>query len=92
VDFASIVDKFYFGDDQHNTPWSFSDLFKNIPPNVAINVLLPDPKFGAMCLLKHLPQDMKRLNVRVLSGIGHYIQSERPDAIMDAIPLPRAKL
>ncbi|KAG0702371.1 Alpha/Beta hydrolase protein [Suillus ampliporus] len=77
---------------QQNTPWSFSGLFKNIPLNVKITVLVSDPKFSDRCYLEHIPRDIERLNARVLTGIGHWIQYERPDAIMDAIPLPRAKL
>ncbi|KAG2152884.1 Alpha/Beta hydrolase protein [Suillus clintonianus] len=78
----------------HNRPMSFSGLLKNIPINVKITLLLADPKFGAVCFLEHIPQGIERLNVRVLPGIGHIIQYEHPDAIMDAIPgpLPRAKL
>jgi hypothetical protein len=67
-------------------------LFKNVTPNVKINVLLADPKFSGVCHLKHIPRDVERLNARVLSGVGHWIQIERPDAIMDAVPLARAKL
>ncbi|KAG0705399.1 Alpha/Beta hydrolase protein [Suillus ampliporus] len=74
---------------QHNMPWSFSGLFKNIPPNVKITVLAPDPKRGGDCHLEHVPRDV---NARVLIGIGHCIQFERPDAIVDAVLLPRAKL
>ncbi|KAG0700630.1 hypothetical protein DFH29DRAFT_931119 [Suillus ampliporus] len=75
-----------------NIPCSSSGLFKNIPPNVTITVLASDPKCGAACRLEHIPRDVERLNVRVLTSIGHWIQYERPDAIMDVIPLPRAKL
>ncbi|KAG1886559.1 Alpha/Beta hydrolase protein [Suillus subluteus] len=76
----------------HNRPWSFSGLFKNIPPHVKVTVLASDPKTGAVCHLEHVPRDIERLNVRVLPGIGHCIHYECPDAIMDAIQLPRAKL
>ncbi|KAG2112810.1 Alpha/Beta hydrolase protein [Suillus cothurnatus] len=76
----------------HNRPWSFGSLFKDIPPHVKITVLASDPKAGAVCLPEHVPSDVKRLNVRVLPGIGHCIHYERPDAIIDAIQLPRAKL
>jgi len=77
---------------QHNTPWSFSGLFTNIPANVKITVLVADPKFGAFCRLEDLPHSAKSLNVRALKDIGHCIQFECPKAIMDAIPLPRGKL
>ncbi|KAG1731522.1 uncharacterized protein EDB91DRAFT_1252159 [Suillus paluster] len=77
---------------EQTKPWSFSGLFKNIPPNVNITVLASDPKFGAACRLEHVPRDVERLNARVLPGVGHCIQYERPDAIMDAIPLLRAEL
>ncbi|KAG2040498.1 Alpha/Beta hydrolase protein [Suillus americanus] len=76
----------------HNRPWSFSYLFKNIPPHVKITVLASDPVAGAVCLPEHVPCDVERLNVRVLPGIGHCIHYERPDAIMDAIQLRRAKI
>ncbi|KAG1886548.1 hypothetical protein F4604DRAFT_1277716 [Suillus subluteus] len=76
----------------HNMPWSFSGLLKNIPPHVKVTVLAGDPEAGAVCLPEHVPRDIERLNVRVLPGVGHIIQMERPDAIMDAIQLPRAKL
>jgi len=59
---------------------------------VKITALLSDPKFGGVCYLEHLPRGMERLTARVLTGIGHWIRYERPGAIMDAIPLPRAKL
>ncbi|KAG0693395.1 Alpha/Beta hydrolase protein [Suillus ampliporus] len=72
--------------------WSFSRLFKDIPPNVTINVLASDPERGAICYLEHIPRDVERLNVRVLTGVSHWIQYERPDAIMDAVPLSREKL
>ncbi|KAG0702369.1 Alpha/Beta hydrolase protein [Suillus ampliporus] len=77
---------------RQNSPWSFSGLFEKIPPNVKITVLASDPEFGAICLLEHIPRDVERLNARVLTNIGHWIQCERADAIMDVIPLPRAKL
>lgn len=57
-----------------------------------LTVLVSDPKFSDLCYLEQVPRDVERLNARVLTGIGHWIQFERPDAIMDAIPLPRAKL
>lgn len=75
---------------RQNTPWSFSGLIKNIPPNVKITTLVSDPKFDD--ILEHVPSDVERLNTRVLAGIGHWIQYELPQAIMDEIPLPRAKL
>ena len=92
VEIKRVVDKPHPFDNQDNTPWSFTGLFKNVTPNVKINVLLSDPKFGAVCHLEHIPRDVESLNSRVLSGIGHWIQVERPDAIMDAVPLARAKL
>ncbi|KAG0705398.1 Alpha/Beta hydrolase protein [Suillus ampliporus] len=84
----TVVEKIY----GHNMPWSFSGLFKNIPPNVKITVLASDPEFGSACDLELVPRDVERLNTRVLTGIGHWIQYECPDAIMDEIPLPRANL
>lgn len=75
---------------RQNTPWSFSGLIKNIPPNVKITTLVSDPKFND--ILEHVPSDVERLNTRVLTGIGHWIQYELPQAIMDEIPLPKAKL
>ncbi|KAG1733441.1 hypothetical protein EDB19DRAFT_1911581 [Suillus lakei] len=78
---------------RQNDPWSFGGLLKQIPPHVKITVLVSDPKFSVgICDLEHIPHDVERLNVRALTGIGHWIQYECPDAIMDAIPLPRAKL
>jgi hypothetical protein len=60
---------------------------------VKITVLVSDPKFGlGICDLEHIPRDVERLNVKALMGIGHWIQYECPNVIMDAIPLPRAKL
>ncbi|KAG2038379.1 Alpha/Beta hydrolase protein [Suillus americanus] len=75
---------------RQNTPWSFSGLIKNIPPNAKVTVLVSDPKFND--ILESVPRDVERLNSRVLTGIGHWIQYELPRAIMDEIPLPRAKL
>jgi len=77
---------------QHNKPWSFSGLFTNIPTNVKITVLAADSKFGGIGRLEDLPHSVKNLNVRALTGIGHCIQFECPEAIMDSIPLPRGKL
>ena len=57
-----------------------------------LTVLVSDPMFSDRCYLEQVPRDVERLDVRVLKGIGHWIQFERPDAIMDAIPLQRAKL
>ncbi|KAG2112811.1 Alpha/Beta hydrolase protein [Suillus cothurnatus] len=76
----------------HNRPWSFSGLFKDIPPHVKITVLGSDPKAGGICLREHVPCDVERLNFRVLQGVGHCIHYEHPDAIMDAIKLPGAGL
>lgn len=84
---ANVVDKFFLCD-QHNQPWSFSDLFKNIPSNVNITVLVADPKLCDICHVDHIPCDIERLDVRVVTGVGHSIPFERPGAIMDAIPLP----
>ncbi|KAG2151939.1 Alpha/Beta hydrolase protein [Suillus cothurnatus] len=67
-----------------NMSWSASGLLKNAPPNVKITFLAAGQE--------NIPRDTERLNVKVLTGIGHWIQYECPDAIMDAIPLPRAKL
>jgi hypothetical protein len=56
-------------------------------------MLLSDPAVSPpVCCLGRIPRDGRKLNARVLSGISHWIQFECPDAIMDAIPLPRAKL
>ncbi|KAG1892788.1 Alpha/Beta hydrolase protein [Suillus subluteus] len=76
---------------RRNKSWSFSGLLKNIPPHVKITVLASDPKFGTN-FLENIPRDVERLNAKALIGISHWIQYECPDAIMDAIPLPRAKL
>ncbi|KAG1755979.1 Alpha/Beta hydrolase protein [Suillus lakei] len=77
---------------RQNTPWSFSGLLKKVPPNVKITVLVSDPKLSNVCYLEHIPRDVERLNVRLLTGVGHWIQYELPRAIMDEIPLPRTKL
>lgn len=71
--------------------WSFSGLLKNIPPHVKITVLASDPKFSNF-RLEQIPNGVERLNAKVFTGIGHWIQYECPEVIMDAIPLPRAKL
>ncbi|KAG0702372.1 Alpha/Beta hydrolase protein [Suillus ampliporus] len=78
--------------EQQNTPWSSSGLFKNIPPNVTVTVLASDPECGATCLLEHVPRGVERLSARVVTGASHWIQYERPDAVMDAIPPPKAKI
>ncbi|KAG0700632.1 hypothetical protein DFH29DRAFT_613596 [Suillus ampliporus] len=75
-----------------NAPCSSGGLLKNIPPNVTITVLASDPEHRSSFRLEHIPRDVERLNVRFLTSVGHWIQYERPDAIMDVIPLPRAKL
>jgi len=67
-------------------------LLKSIPTHVNITVLAADPKFGAICHLEDLPHGVKNLNARALTGVGHCIPFECPEAIMDAIPLPRGKL
>ncbi|KAG1820501.1 uncharacterized protein BJ212DRAFT_1266865 [Suillus subaureus] len=77
---------------RRNKSWSFSGLLKNIPPHIKITVLASDPKLGANCLLEHIPRGIERLDAKVLTGISHWIQYECPNAILDAIPLPRAKL
>ncbi|KAG1730353.1 Alpha/Beta hydrolase protein [Suillus lakei] len=75
---------------RQNSLWSSNGLLKNIPPHVKITVLVSDPKFSVgIC---DLERNVERLTVRALTGIGHWIQYECPEAIMDAIPLPRAKL
>ncbi|KAG2040504.1 Alpha/Beta hydrolase protein [Suillus americanus] len=76
----------------HNRPWSFGGLFNNIPPHVKTTVLSSDPEAGAIYLPAYIPRDVERLNVIILPGVGNYIHFERPDAIVDAIQLPRAKL
>ncbi|KAG1862422.1 Alpha/Beta hydrolase protein [Suillus tomentosus] len=75
---------------RQNTPWSFTGLLKSIPPNVKITVLISDPKFNPF--LDYVPLEVENVNSKVLTGIGHWIQYELPHAIMDEIPLPRAKL
>lgn len=77
---------------EHNEPYAFSGMLRNIPPHVKIALLMSDPEFGALCLLEHLPVDAAGLRVKVLNGVGHWIQYELPNAIMDEVPLPRAKL
>ncbi|KAG2058946.1 alpha/beta-hydrolase [Suillus hirtellus] len=76
---------------RRNTSWS-SVALKNVPSHVKITILVSDPKLSANCLLEHIPRDIERLDFKLLTGIGHFIQYECPDAIMDAIPLPRTKL
>ncbi|KAG2119011.1 Alpha/Beta hydrolase protein [Suillus discolor] len=76
---------------RRNTSWS-SIALKNVPPHVKITILASDPKLSTTCPLEHIPRDIERLNVKLLTGIGHWIQYECLDAIMDAIPLPRTKL
>ncbi|KAG2339857.1 alpha/beta-hydrolase [Suillus weaverae] len=77
---------------RRSTSWSSIGLLKNIPPHLKITILASDPNLGANCSLEQIPRDIERLSAKVLTGIGHWIQYECPDAIMDAIPLPRAKL
>lgn len=77
---------------KHNRPWSFSGLLKNIPPHVKITVLASDPTLGAVCHLEHVPCDVARLHAKVFIGIGHWIQYEGLDTIMNEIPIRRAKL
>ncbi|KAG2069571.1 alpha/beta-hydrolase [Suillus decipiens] len=77
---------------EHNRPWSFSGLFKSIPPHVKITVLASDPAFGAVCHLEHVPCDVARVRAKVCVGIGHWIQYENLDMIMNEVPLRRAKL
>ncbi|KAG1874705.1 Alpha/Beta hydrolase protein [Suillus subalutaceus] len=77
---------------EHNKPYAFGGRLKNIPPHVKVALLVSDPGFGSVCHLERIPVDEARLNVKVLNGIGHWIQYELPSAIMDEIPLPRAKL
>jgi pimeloyl-ACP methyl ester carboxylesterase len=92
VRIANVVNEFCLCDNQHNMPWSFSSLLKDIPPNVKVTVLVADPKFSDVCRLEHIPRDIERLNAIVVTGVGHCIQVERPDAIMDVIPRSRAEL
>lgn len=77
---------------KHNRPWSFSGPLKNIPAHVKITVLASDPALGAVCHLEHIPCDVARLHAKVFIGIGHWIQYEGLDSIMNEIPLRRAKL
>ncbi|KAG2370078.1 Alpha/Beta hydrolase protein [Suillus spraguei] len=77
---------------EHNEPYAFSSRLKNIPSHVKITLLISDPRFAAVCHLEHIPVNVPRLSVKVLDGIGHWIQYELPSAIMDEISLPRAKL
>ncbi|KAG1753774.1 Alpha/Beta hydrolase protein [Suillus paluster] len=72
-----------------NNPWSFSGLLNGIPPNVKITVLA---SLDGICYMEQIPRDVERLNARVINNTGHWIQYERPDAIMDEVPLARAKL
>lgn len=88
----NIVDQLCLCDNQYNTPWSFSGLFNNIPSNVEITVLVADPKLTNVCHLDHIPRGIERLNARGLTGVGHNIPFDRPEAIMNAIPLPRAEV
>ncbi|KAG2158933.1 Alpha/Beta hydrolase protein [Suillus bovinus] len=74
---------------EHNTPWSFSGLFKDIPPHLKITVLASDPERGGLCHSEHVPPEVK---IKVFTGIGHWIQFECTDAIMAEVPLPRSKL
>ncbi|KAG1717330.1 Alpha/Beta hydrolase protein [Suillus paluster] len=90
---ASMCDRTVIeGTFRDNSPWSFSGLLKTIPPNVKITVLASDPELGGVCYLEQIPRDVERLKARLLNGIGHWIQYECPDAIMDEVPLARAKL
>lgn len=57
-----------------------------------ITVLAADPKFSRFGDVKHIAEDTRNLDVRVLFGVSHTIWAERPEAILDVIPLPRAKL
>ncbi|KAG1820464.1 alpha beta-hydrolase [Suillus subaureus] len=77
---------------EHNKPFAFGGRLKNIPSHVKIALLVSDPGFGSDCHLERIPVDAARLSVKVLKGIGHWIQNELPNAIMDEIPPPRARL
>ncbi|KAG0702663.1 Alpha/Beta hydrolase protein [Suillus ampliporus] len=74
---------------QQNLPWSFGSLLKNIPRNVKITILISDPKLSRACDLNKIPRDVERITIRILdnTGIGHWIQYERPDVIMEEVPL-----
>ncbi|KAG2370080.1 Alpha/Beta hydrolase protein [Suillus spraguei] len=76
---------------EHNTPWCFNGLLENIPPHVKITFLISDPGF-VVRHLEHIPVDVARLNIKVLNRIGHWIQYEAPNAIMDEVALSKAKL
>ncbi|KAG1755981.1 Alpha/Beta hydrolase protein [Suillus lakei] len=76
---------------EHNRPWSFSGLLKNIPPHLKVALLASDPEHGGVCHLEHIPRDVARLTTKLFTGIGHWMQYECLDAIMDEVPLPRAK-
>ncbi|KAG2156891.1 Alpha/Beta hydrolase protein [Suillus bovinus] len=79
----TVVERIFEG----SRPWSYSGLLKNIPPNVKITVLASDPALGGCCHLEHVPRDVARLHAKVLIGIGHWIQYEALDTIMNEIPL-----
>ncbi|KAG1724481.1 Alpha/Beta hydrolase protein [Suillus lakei] len=74
---------------QQNMPWCFGGLFKNIPTHVKIAILISDPKEILACDLEKLPRDMERIKVRILenTGIGHWMQYECPEIIMEEVPL-----
>jgi pimeloyl-ACP methyl ester carboxylesterase len=59
---------------------------------VKITVLVADPRFSKICRLEHIPRDVERLHAVVVTGVGHCIQFESPNAIIDAVPLGRTKL
>ncbi|KAG2112101.1 Alpha/Beta hydrolase protein [Suillus clintonianus] len=74
---------------QQNMPWCFGGLFKNIPANVKITILISDPKEVSSCDLEKLPRDVEGIKIRIFAntGIGHWMQYECPEIIMEEVPL-----
>ncbi|KAG1779989.1 Alpha/Beta hydrolase protein [Suillus placidus] len=74
---------------RQNMPWCFGGLFKNIPTNVKITILISDPRKVSACDLEKLPRDVERIHIRILenTGIGHWMQYECPEIIMEEVPL-----
>jgi hypothetical protein len=56
---------------------------------VKIAVLVSDPERGGACRVEQVSHNVK---TKFFMGVGHWIQYECLDAIMDEVPLPRAKL
>ncbi|KAH7931298.1 hypothetical protein BV22DRAFT_1027530 [Leucogyrophana mollusca] len=77
-DIAAIEEIF-----RQNRPWSFAHLLGTPHPNISITILIADPSSTGMRIADDIKVYPDIKSVLLPPGTGHWVQYERPEAIVE---------